>query len=64
MTNETGSDKMLNAAIKGVLPKDLRSNTLDIRVNVVKEEMVLDVAREVDAESVVRWRQVIICGNA
>lgn len=54
---------MLSAGLKDVLPKDVR-NKHDLRMNVVKEEMMLVGVREVNTENVVREREMIICGNA
>lgn len=45
---------MLNAGLKDVLPKDVRNNRHDLRMNVVKEKMMLVGVREVNAENVVR----------
>lgn len=44
---------MLSAGLKDVLPKDGRNNKHDLRVNVVKEEMMLVGVREVNTENVV-----------
>lgn len=55
---------MLSAGLKDVLPKDVRNNKYDLRMNVVIEEMMLVGVREVNTENVVRWREMIICGNA
>lgn len=42
--------------LKDVLPKDLRNNRHDLRMNIVKEEMDLVGVREADLWNVVRWR--------
>lgn len=49
--------------LKDVLPKDLRKIRHELRMNVVKEEMMLVGVGAADLQNVVRWRSINTCGN-